>query len=445
MPAQRPANHSLLGAHATERRLHRLWRQEGPRLPILECDDGTRLRVVYPGRPSAAAGPDFRDAILMSPEGRLLRGDVELHLSAGGWQAHGHQRDRRYNGVILHVVLWPARGPQAGSHLEMGRRVPTATLFPVLARRPPGSQELAPALPFVAGPRDRLGRLLDRAGDARFRARVRALKRLFVAPAPSRARSGKTGACAPEEVLYQGLMEALGYSKNREPFLTLAQGLPLSYLRRAAAGVSSLDRAPVLLSMLLGAAGFFESPTAPDPATASMEERWRAMGVSPVVPQGGWHLFRVRPDNHPRRRLTGMALLLDRVWDQGLLSTLTGGVRAADVAAVRGMLAVAGAPAGHGRRPAAYIGPGRAGEMAVNVLLPFCAAWGSSAGVPGLAEAAWALYRGWPPLPENEITREMSARLGTPAGADAPRPNRARRQQGLLHLYHTRLATQVDR
>ena len=168
------------------------------------------------------------------------------------------------------------------------------------------------------------------------------------------------------------------------------------------------------------------------------------MGISPAVAPGGWHLFRVRPDNHPRRRLTGMALLLDRVWDQGLLATLTGGVRQADVAAVRGLLAVTGAPSGHGRREAAYIGPGRAGEMAVNVLLPFCAAWGAGMGDSGLTKAAWALYRGWPTLPENEITREMRARLGDPSGADGPRPNGARRQQGLLHLYHTRLATQAD-
>jgi hypothetical protein len=373
----------------------------------------------------------------MTPEGQLLRGDVELHLSAGGWQAHGHQRDRRYNGVILHMVLWPRNGPGAGTHLEMGARVPTAALFPSLAWHGPSDGELATALPFVPVHKDRLGRLLDRAGDARFRVRVRALARLLVA----RRASGPRHAT---ELLYQGLMEALGYAKNREPFLTLAQGLSLSYLDRVTAGVPASERGPVLLSLLLGAAGILESPTPTDPATAALQERWRAMDIPPVVPQGGWHLFRVRPDNHPRHRLTGMALLLDRVWARGLLPTLVGGVREGGVAAVRGMLTVAGASPSPGGREAAYIGRGRAGEMAVNVLLPFCAAWGASVRDSNLTEAAWALYRGWPALPENEITSEMSARLGVPSGAGPRGAKGARRQQGLLHLYQTRLAPRID-
>ena len=32
-----------------------------------------------------------------------------------------------------------------------------------------------------------------------------------------------------------------------------------------------------------------------------------------------WHLFRVRPENHPARRLTGAAYLLARFRDEGLL------------------------------------------------------------------------------------------------------------------------------
>ena len=164
------------------------------------------------------------------------------------------------------------------------------------------------------------------------------------------------------------------------------------------------------------------------------------MELAPVLTPQAWHLFRVRPDNHPRRRIAGMAHLLDRVWDQGLLPALARAVQEGEVAGVRGILTVPAAGGQHGGRQAAYIGPGRAGEMAVNVLLPFCAASASATGDDALGAAAWALYRAWPPLPENEITREMTARLEASPGAKAPRRNGARRQQGLMHLYRKRLA-----
>ena len=75
--------------------------------------------------------------------------------------------------------------------------------------------------------------------------------------------------------------------------------------------------------------------------------------------------------------------------------------------------------------------------MAVNVLLPFCSAWGSATGDRQLPRVALALYRRWPALPENEITREVRARLYGP-GPVRESPQRtmsARRQQGMIHLY----------
>lgn len=431
---------------ASERRLARLWRDEGPRLPPLGCDDGTRVRVLYPGCPSSEAGPDFRDAILVTEKGRVLRGDVELHLRAAGWQAHGHHRDHRYNNVVLHVTLWPAPtgGPEA--RLEMGVRVPTTSLFPVLARgtrRSPGPP--AVPLPFAGVPQGGPAALLDQAGEARFREKVRALTRALDQAIPRRTPLEWTHrASAAQERLYQGLMEALGYARNRGPFLTLALGVPLSLLERGVRGTGAPERALALQALLWGGAGFLEGPAqTPGASTPSLLERWQATGLSPVVPPEAWHLFRVRPDNSPRRRLAGMALLLDRFWEQGLLATLTGLVKEGTVSRVSHALTVASPQAGPecamaegtGRPGPALIGAGRAGEMAVNVLLPFCAAWGLATRDRGLRNAAATLYRQWPALPENEITREVATRLAQGGGAGGLGPPSARRQQGMLHLY----------
>src|SRR5919201_5824485 len=65
---------------------------------------GRRLRVLFPGRRWGGPGPDFRGAVLALPDGSLLRGDVEVHRRASGWQQHGHAADPAYAWVVLHVV-----------------------------------------------------------------------------------------------------------------------------------------------------------------------------------------------------------------------------------------------------------------------------------------------------------------------------------------------------
>ena len=73
------------------------------------------------------------------------------------------------------------------------------------------------------------------------------------------------------------------------------------------------------------------------------------------------------------------------------------------------------------------IGQGRAREMVVNVLLPFSFAWADGP----LGEHAIELYRTYPRLDENQITREMRIQLLVGSRV----VNSARRQQGLVHLW----------
>jgi hypothetical protein len=79
------------------------------------------------------------------------------------------------------------------------------------------------------------------------------------------------------------------------------------------------------------------------------------------------------------------------------------------------------------------IGSGRAGEVAVNVLLPFLHALGRVGDDAALAERALALYRRYPATAPNRVTREMARQLGGADGTASART--ACRQQGLIHLY----------
>ena len=383
-----------------ERALAQYWRDHGASLPPLECDDGSRLRVLYPGRASASAGPDFRDAVLQREGGEVVRGDVELHLRRSGWEAHGHGVDRNYNGVVLHVVL---QGGETPVVLASGRRVPTAALFPrTLGRRRKQEPPPARTLPLAAMPSSaaRLARTLDREGDARFFEKMRGFARALAPPAD------------PSEALYHGLMGGLGYGGNSAAMTRLAEELPLRALERAVRGVEPEGRRAALASALLAASGLVPQ------------------GGAAVLAKEDWKLFRVRPSNHPSRRLEGMAALLDRAWNAGLASwagALVGGGSATEVRA--GLTVAAEGAKG------ALIGADRASDLAVNVVLPFARAWGNQTRDGALSAAALALYRAWPPLQENAVTTEAARLLG--GGKDLG--NSARRQQGLIRVYKRRL------
>ena len=120
----------------SEATLSHLW--AGQRFPAsaLVTRRGAPLRVLRPGRRGRGPGPDFRDALIAASSGRLLRGDVELHVFSKDFRRHGHHRDARYNGVVLHVVFEDDAADD--TLLASGRRVPVVALARWTRRRADG-------------------------------------------------------------------------------------------------------------------------------------------------------------------------------------------------------------------------------------------------------------------------------------------------------------------
>ena len=242
--------------------------------------------------------------------------------------------------------------------------------------------------------------LLNRAGDERFLSHSSRLRML-------------TSAQPPEQTLWESLCDALGYRHNRHPFLMLATAAPLPILSAAALRLPEAQRETTLTQWLLRLAGF-ESGLVP-------------AGLGPALDSREWRLFRVRPPNHPRRRILGAAALVARFCESGLIAGLSAAAAAGDAKALTKMLTVA---AGDGKP--APIGTARARDMAVNVVLPFLHAHRTQAGDYAGAEQTLELYRRYGRLSDNEITRELAAALQEPAWGRIA--DNARRQQGLIHL-----------
>ena len=389
-----------------ESALVRLWRNADTLSEGLETADGRRWRVVYPGRASGLAGPDFRDCVLETESGDLLTGDVEIHVEAPDWDRHGHHLDPNYNGVVLHVVLYD-RGRVTSQ--QQGRiSVPVASLGPVvkLLSRPERPPTLLPAGSNAAAV-TRLGVMLDEAGDRRFLARSRGFA--------LELRSGQA-----EQVLYSSLLEALGYAANRRPFRRLAEAVPIARLR-ALRSAPAGTRFLAIEATLVNAAGLIDY-VRPSERVQALRALGKELPKTGVLDTASWHMFRVRPANHPVRRVQGAAHLVDRFLDAGLLGGLAERVQGGRRPDLERDLSVTGC-----------IGAGRARDVAVNVVLPFLHAWSGVAHRSDLVGRCLELYRAWPGLQENEVTREMRRLLGR--GELEVEVRGARRQQGLIQLY----------
>ena len=85
-----------------EELLHYTWKHRLLPLGELTTTDGRRVEVIDPGLHNRNAGPDFFNAKVRVGE-TLWVGNVEIHTRATDWYQHGHDRDPRYDNVVLHV------------------------------------------------------------------------------------------------------------------------------------------------------------------------------------------------------------------------------------------------------------------------------------------------------------------------------------------------------
>ena len=86
-----------------EQLLHYAWRHKMFPLSELQTTDGKPIEVLDPGLHNHNSGPDFFNAKVKIGD-TLWVGNVEIHDKSSDWYLHGHDKDKRYDNVILHVA-----------------------------------------------------------------------------------------------------------------------------------------------------------------------------------------------------------------------------------------------------------------------------------------------------------------------------------------------------
>jgi hypothetical protein len=404
----------------SEIELCRAWTRLPRSIPLLTTD-GQAVDVIHLGSWTHGFGPDFRDAIISIDNGPTQHGSIELHLRTRGWTDHRHHLDPRYNDVVLHIV---GHHDPVETRRADGKLVPTVELdvraldVPIpeadwsLVGGSVCAEFLARTQPGLI--RDLVGKL----GDSRMTARSARIE---------------SGLCAlpPDAVLYALILDALGYVANRDPMAAIVERLPWHVL--TAIGGQPGDQFNRICAALLGAGGFLpisdrefaHTGLAPE-RSQDLASEWNQVmadwSVSVIAPTA-WALARIRPSNHPIRRIVQAAAIIAGA-DLHLSATLLGPLRAGldPTDALIEMAATSGAPG---------LGVDRARAITTNVLVPFAFAIANQNGDVDLAEQVARVWESLPGAESNERTRRAIRQV---TGEVGMKRLGARLQQGLIHL-----------
>jgi hypothetical protein len=350
----------------------RWWRL--PLNTLLPLDTGETYQLLFSGRPGGSKGPDIRDAVLrplassspLAPAGlrqalQALRlcGDVEFHVRASDWYAHHHESDRRYNQVMLHIVLrYDITQPIVR---QDGLSIPTCTLADLPAEEQAlqllgaglpswPCQEIIPALT-----ESERQQLLHRAGLRRFEQKYRHFSAQL-----------RTCSTSTEDHYDRYLLPALGEG--------LAYGRDRAFFR-----ATSLR--------LMGLPGILPEPEGCAARPAPLDaQRLRALR----------HLIE-------QAQITPLWPRLRTILTPGEVHDSPPSIWSLRRIFTRLNLSLA-----------------RTDILICNVVLPFAAAVALHEQDIVLYECARQLYASYPDLPSNQVTRMMSAQLqlpGEPGGA----------------------------
>lgn len=410
----------------TEMELQSLW-FAGAFGAEFETTDGRKARIADFGVWNSGAGPDFNDCAV-EIDGERLRGDIELDPDARDWERHQHGANEDYENVVLHLFMH-APAERFYTRTRQHREVPQ-----VLLRHDMLPEGLKPKPHLAAARLGRCAMPLREMEPARVQSIIEAAAQHRL-DLKSRRLHRSVAAHGREQAIYQALAQTLGYHKNQQAFVILAQRLPLRRMLKLPVAERE--------ALLFGVSGFLESVRSEDVQSetrAYLRELWAqwwkvrdscARWTDPrQLPR--WKLTAIRPGNHPQRRLGALAAML-AAWSK-VVAPLADAAQWSQTA-WRGALASLAHRfwsthytllSDAAEKPVALVGATRVHEMLANVAYPLL--------VPERTRL-WAEYLEIPALLDNQKVRRAVLRLFGDDSRAAEFTERLHHQQGLLQIY----------
>lgn len=282
-----------------EQLLHYVWKHRLFPLAPLHTTRGETIDVLDPGLHNHDAGPDFFNA-KMNINGTVWAGNVELHLRASDWFRHGHNADKAYNNVILHVVCEADREvvtengttlPQLVLEIPDGLRKNYEHLLSV--DRYPRCHRVIPGIDTF-----KVHGWMDTLLQERLRSRADRVTGYL-----------KNSNGDWEKALFMALARNFGFALNAEAFVAWAHLVPLEKIGKHRDELFQIE------AIFLGLAGMLEPGARPEAEADEYRQKLqreyryqqRLFDLPPALPLQQWKYLRLRPQNFPHIRLAQLA------------------------------------------------------------------------------------------------------------------------------------------
>lgn len=281
-----------------EKLMHYVWQHRLFPANRLETVDGRRISIINPGILNTDSGPDFFNASI-EIDGQLWAGNIEIHVRASDWYRHGHNKDKAYDSVILHVVDFDDRPVKRsdGSVIPQMRMPCSPDLSSQIRKLVDTSANELPCARHVSQmPRIYLTDWISSLAYERVQDKVGRIENLL-----------NQSACDWEETCYVTLSRSLGFGVNSDPFERLARSIPMRFMRKHADSLLSLE------ALLLGQAGFLEQIKSPDSYAERLRSEYNFLAAKFGLkrPESlGWKMSRMRPQTFPYRRIALLAQII---------------------------------------------------------------------------------------------------------------------------------------
>ncbi len=278
--------------------LHFIWKYKKFQLARLTTSKNEAVAVLHTGMHNHLAGPDFFNAKI-NIGGQLWAGNVEIHVNASDWYAHRHEDDANYDSVILHVV-WH---DDVAVFRKDGTEIPTLELKNYI------SKEVLSAYQKLFDTKQK--RFINCENDI---AKIEDfvfqnwLERLYFERLEEKSafifelleKSNNNW----EQVLFALLLKNFGLNVNGGAFLSLANAIDFSVVRKLQADVFQLE------SVFMGMSHLLEDDTIVDQYYLQLKKeygylkhKFSLIDTEVVQPQ----FFKLRPPNFPTLRLSQLA------------------------------------------------------------------------------------------------------------------------------------------
>lgn len=448
-----------------EKYLAEIWREQkfNKELTTLE---GETISVIYVGDENLdLGGPDFKNARIKIGNVTYV-GDIEIDNRHNDWRAHGHNLNKRFNRVILHAVFLHDPDHHA-VYSQDGRRIPSFSIAdfidPCLIEQLKSKEVIdqndehkthkihCNHLAQLLSDSEKYEFLFE-LGLNRFKHKsdkvIARLKELLYIDS-LKIKEPVIRYEVPEEYLnksftyaelnnrkvweqlfYEGLFEALGYSQNKTIMRRLAEAVDINFIYRIKEDNNLINTMESLYFNVGGLMPQFNFESKPDISNyvRLLHEKWvnlRKLYTGRTFNAEDWHFFKLRPQNFPTIRIAGGARLVVKMIKHNLIGQIIKKIEEIyniDVLthSVKSLLIVHAEDywAKHyifEKRSETeikyFIGNSRVDEILINVVLPYAYVYFEIFGKTKNAQKVLKVYSDMNLDTENSLVKEISESL----------------------------------